>query len=171
MIGISNAFEFTELAREEAVVKCKALAAADHAWHIHALHPDCLFNPRPDSYCFVVEDTDNQKTWCAFSNAPFTSECQELVQLLHGDTILDATHSEHDASEATIVRSAAEALAQNEAWHHHMMKPGCILSPAPDKHVITLERAGRQDIETLVSGQAPDDVLREIELMYFKQNA
>lgn len=162
-------FAYSEASREAAVEAAKTMATAGRAWHIHALHPGCQFNPRPESYCFVVEDTDQGATICAFSDQPFTRECQELVQLLHGAAILDAGRSAEGTRAIPIVRSVTEACVAGENWHHHMMKPGCVLSPAPERHVITLERESVEKIEILDSIDPLDDVLREIELMYFKR--
>ncbi|QBY01924.1 hypothetical protein E2K80_15315 [Rhodophyticola sp. CCM32] len=162
-------FAFVEVTREKAVEISRAIAAAGRAWHIHALHPGCRFNPRPEGHCFVVEDTDAAETYCAFSDQPFTKECHELVQLLHGNSILNSDCSTGDAKDQPIVKSAAEAFAKGEKWHHHMMKPGCVLSPLPSHYVITLEREGSDEVETRTSDLPLDDTLREIELLYFKQ--
>lgn len=162
------AYPFTEIARAETVPRCRALAAAGRAWHIHALAPDCRFNPRPGQHCFVIEDTDAGETWCAFSARPFRDECHELVQLLHGAAILDAGARPADFAAPPILEAVRDCVGRGEAWHHHVMKPGCVLSPAPGQHVITLERASSPQIGTLCSDSPLDDLQREIELLYFE---
>lgn len=162
-------FQYVEVAREEIVDTCKALASSGRAWHFHSLPPGCAFSPRPEGFCFVIEDTDLGETFCVFSAHSFVAECQDLVQVLHGEAILSTEHGTAEAKKEPIVKSATEAFEAGEKWHHHMMKPGCVLSPDPKRYVITLESEGVEGIEKLVSDQPLDDTLREIELLYFRQ--
>jgi hypothetical protein len=163
-------YAFTELTREAAVEKCLSLNASGVKWHIHSLNPGCRFNHRTSKYCFIVEDTDHHKTWCVFSDDDFSKECQQLVQVLHGESILDASARPEGFDSPAILDAARACVATGEAWHHHMMKPGCILSPQPERHVITLERASTPEMQVHASDTAPDDVQREIELLYFSRN-
>lgn len=162
------AFAFTEVTREEAVALCRRLAAAGARWHIHALPPGCRYNPRPEGHCFLAEDTDAGRTVAAFSSEPFTAECHELVQLLHGAAILDPAAG--PAPDVPLIAAVRDADAAGEAWHHHMMAPGCVLSPDPSRHVITLERASRDEVAVHESETPPDDVLRAVELLYFARH-
>lgn len=160
-------YRFAEIARDETVDRCRALHAARQAWHIHALDPDCRFNQRPGQHCFVIEATHERQTWCAFSDDDFRTECRELVQLLHGASILDPGVRPAGFVEPPLLQAARECARTGEPWHHHVMMPGCVLSPSPRMHVITLERGSTRRIETLISETAPDDAQREIELLYF----
>lgn len=160
-------YAYTEIARAQAVPKCLALNDAGRPWHIHALPPACRFNQRPEMYSFVIEDTGAGEVWCAFSKTHFKAECKQLVQVLHGAEILDGGARPDDFVAPPILETARACVASGEAWHHHMMAPGCILSPAPHQHVITLERASSAEMDIHVSDTPPDDVLREIELLYF----
>lgn len=160
-------YAFTEVPRRTVIEKCLALHRAGRAWHIHSLAPGCRFSHRPEMYCFVIEDTGSQEVWCAFSQTHFKAECKELVQVLHGAAILDDTARPAAFEPPPIVELAQACSAAGEPWHHHMMKPGCILSPAPEKHVITLEQESNDHLEIYESDIPPDDVLREIELLYF----
>ena len=167
MPGPAVDYAYKEVSRAEAVAICRQLHGEGRSWHIHALAPVCRFNHRPGWHCFVVEDTGSGETWCAFSDHHFRDECHELVQLLHGKDILDAGARPDDFVEPDILKSARACAKAGEAWHHHMMKPGCVLSPAPEDHVITLERVSSKEIEVHRSPSAPDDLQREIELLYF----
>lgn len=160
-------FIYKEIPREACIATCEALARTDARWHIHALEPGCAFNPKPSHYCFVIEDTDRAETWCAFSQNSFVDTCKHVVQLLHGTTILDPQQRTANALEHALVQSVHEATRLGLHWHHHMMMPGCIISPDPESHVITLEREDRDDIQDLRSVNPLDEILREIELVYF----
>lgn len=161
---------YLEITRDEAIEKCLSLDADDRSWHIHSLVPGCRYNHRPGQYCFVIEDTDNGLTWCAFSDQNFKQECHQLVQVLHGSSILDSAARPEGFEDPEILESVKHCVKTSEAWHHHMMKPGCILSPLPERHVITLERATSARVEVYASDKPTDDVQREIELLYFSQS-
>ena len=168
MGGLMTAkYAYKEIERARTVPKCLELNDAGRPWHIHSLAPGCRFSHRPELHCFVIEDTQSGEVWCAFSEQHFKAECKQLVQVLHGAEILDVAAKPGDFVAPPTLEIAQICNASGEAWHHHMMKPGCILSPAPEQHVITLERASSQDMEIHASDTPPDDVLREIELLYF----
>lgn len=166
----NSASEFTEIIRDEIVPLCHELAGRNAEWHFHALDPGCRFNPNPSEYCFVIEDTDAKRAWRCFSNNPFTDECHELVQVLHGSAILDKDSRNPVFTPPQLLHSVRNCVAAGEKWHHHIMKPGCVFSPAPDCHVVTLEREGSSDLEVHTSDQPPNDLQREVELLYFEQN-
>jgi len=162
--------EFTEIARDEIVPLCNELAARNAEWHIHALHPGCRFNPNPSEYCFVIEDTGVGRMWRCFSGSSFTDECHDLVQVLHGSAILDKESRDPEFTPPQLLHSVRNCVATGEKWHHHIMKPGCVFSPNPDCHVVTLERESSFDMEIYTSDQPPNDLQREVELLYFEQN-
>jgi len=66
-----SAPDFTEIDRNEIAPLCQNLARRNAPWHIHALHPNCRFNPKPEGYCFVIEDTDAKRVWQCFSNKSY----------------------------------------------------------------------------------------------------
>ena len=160
-------FTYTEIPREACIEMCETLARTNARWHIHALNPGCAFNPKPSLFCFVIEDTDRAETWCAFSRQSFVETCKHVVQLLHGEAILDPQKRDRRALDHPLVQSVHEATRRGAHWHHHMMMPGCVISPDPDSYVITLERDDCEDILDLRSASPLDEVLREIELAYF----
>lgn len=161
-------FRYNELSREEIVAHCMSLHADGRQWHFHSLTPNCRFNPKQGRYCFIIEDSETKEIWCTFADSNYTSECNELVQVLHGETILSTSDRDENAQEAAIIKSVREAVECGEDWHHHMMKPNCVLSPNPVLHVISLERSSTPEFEFHESDHPPDDVLREIELLYFE---
>ena len=160
-------YAFEEISRKEATDKARMLHATGAQWHIHSLPPGCLHNPRPDQHCFVVENTDTAETFCAFSDAHFKAECHELVQLLHGEQILSETAQSSNFTPPPILIAAQQYAANGEDWHHHIMQPGCVLSPDPSRHVVTLERIGAEEIMIHITDGPADDLQREIELLYF----
>jgi len=162
--------EFTEIDRAGIIPLCHELAGRNAQWHIHALHPGCRFNPNPSDYCFVIEDTGAKRAWRCFSSDAFTDECHELVQLLHGATILDDAALDPDFVPPRILLLVRDCVAKDEKWHHHIMKPGCVFSPDPENHVVTLERETSPEMEIYSSGQPPNDLQREVELLYFRQH-
>jgi hypothetical protein len=163
-------FKYQEIPRGDIYGICQSLDKAGAHWHIHSLTPGCQFNPVPNQYCFVVENTDTLETVCAFSDHSFYEECHAMVQLLHGAEILDAGELTGNPPEAEILIQVQDCVAKGESWHHHMMMPDCVLSPTPESHVITLERASRNTIFVHEDADAPDNILREIEIIYFAQN-
>ncbi len=158
---------FTEIAAADCEQIGQSLAAAGADWHYHVLGPTCVYNPRPGSHAFLIENADTGAALCAFSPASFAGLAKRLVSLLHGADIGADAVIDPDPDAPPLVRSVRACVAAREGWHHHMMKPGCQLNPEPARYVITLERASRPGIETLVSIAEPREALKEIEVLYF----
>lgn len=150
--------------------QCLPIATACHnaatAWHIHVLTPGCLFNPF-ERYSVVIEDDAAGITYLTDS-AEFPMVDRELVQLQHGDDILNpaagavatGVHISTPLLEST--RGIANA---GQPWHFHIHLPLCSFNPAPGKFAISVEYDGAFDFECW--DDEPLDILREYELLFF----
>jgi len=145
-----------------------ALHAAGHAWHTHVLSPGCRYNPYPGRYAIVVEDDVEHIAWIAASDG-FPELDKRFVRLLHGDDILDAAKTGGGTGEDTPLLARVRALdAAGAPWHHHMNFPGCVFNPAPGRWAISVE-SGDGDLDHESYEAEPTDVLREIEVLYFRR--
>ncbi len=160
-------FDYNEISPDGCIGKGREIAAKGGNWHFHSLSKGCSFNPRPEFNAFLIEDVDADVNYCAFCQEDFTPHCKELVVILHGDSVIEAAAIDPNWEAPPIVQAIEDCLAKKEAWHHHMMKPGCILSPNPKRHVISLERGSSTDIAYHDEDTDPLETLRAIEVMYF----
>ncbi|MGB3418251.1 MAG: hypothetical protein WBG88_02910 [Mesorhizobium sp.] len=138
-------------------------------WHSHVLSPGCEHNPYADGYAIVVEDDSERRAYIARSEG-FPEVDKDLVKILHGDDILDASKTASAGGSGKAVASPMlerlrEIDARRIAWHHHMNFPTCAFNPQPGKWAITIE-SGEGSFFEAYDGE-PIDVLREVEVLYF----
>jgi hypothetical protein len=146
------------------------LADGGKRWHSHVLSPGCGLNPYPEAFAIVIENSTDGIAYLARSEG-FPEVDKALVRMLHGDDILDEEASRAGGAEISIDSALLERVIElNDdkiPWHHHMNFPGCVFSPRPDKWAITVE-SGTGDIDFETYDDEPTDVLREIEVLYFR---
>ena len=134
----------------------------------------CVFNERRDKHAFVLENRTDNQTYVVYSDEPHVAADQELVVMLHGDTILDRELGTSSSNEKmqTVLEKAQDLNERNIPWHHHMLFPDCIFNQHQGRWTILFEdeRTGEEDktIEILYDEEPVDD-LRSIEVLYFEQ--
>ncbi|KRB31165.1 MULTISPECIES: hypothetical protein [Mesorhizobium] len=150
----------------------KQIQAAGRRWHSHVLSPGCDFNPYDGLYAIVVEDDADGVVYIAPSDG-FPEVDKVFVKMLHGDDILDvqATLGENGelARTSALLARVVEINSQGIAWHHHMNFPDCVLNPHRGRWAITVESASGTFSESYEA--EPKSVLREIEVLYFRNLA
>jgi hypothetical protein len=141
-------------------------------WHSHVLSPGCIHNPYPGSYSIVIENDSDGLAHIAPSEG-FPDIDKDLVRILHGDDILDASKAVGGKDEASIsseiLRRVFDLDAKGIAWHHHMHFPSCALSPHKGKWCIGIESSTGIFSESFDA--EPVSILREIEVVYFRNLA
>lgn len=155
---------------------CLALGTALHAsgkkWHLHVLSPDCIHNPAPGRYGLVIEDDTDGIAYLAFSDT-FPEADKDLVKLLHGDDILDASMVSAAGREAMpaspLLARIIELDASGAEWHHHMHFPDCVFNPHRGHWSISVED-GKGGVFSEAYDGEPADILREIEVIYFRRH-
>ncbi|QKV20032.1 hypothetical protein [Oricola thermophila] len=156
---------------DECLGLAESLALAGKRWHSHVLSPGCDFNPRPDRYALVIEDDTDDVTYLAYSHG-FPEVDKELVKMLHGDDILDASATSGgdnpEVAASTLLPRLREIDAAGANWHHHMHFPDCTFNPHPGKWSISVED-GAGNAFSEVYDDEPVDVLREVEVIYFRR--
>jgi hypothetical protein len=145
----------------------QGIERAGKGWHHHVLSPGCLHNPYAASYALVIEDDTEGVAYIAPSEG-FPDVDKDLVRLLHGEDILDATkvRANADIMETALLRLVSELDAKGTAWHHHMHFPSCVLSPHKGKWSIAIESDGHAVYETYA--HEPVEILRAVEVSYFR---
>lgn len=162
-------FSYDEVALSDCSGMAHELQRQGRSWHIHVLAPDCVMNPKPGQYAFVLEDGSREKIHVAFSEERPREVNLELLKLLHGDDVLDRPGSaDASAQVASRLLSRIRDLdARGVGWHHHMHFPDCMLNPEPGKWTIALEAGDSDAVETETFAEEPHDVLAAIEVIYF----
>lgn len=167
-----KAFDYVPATVADCVAAAERFAAAGNDWHNHVLKPDCLLNPHPGLYGLVIENTTTGEILAYFDEVNPIAEEKYIVELRHGKGITTSAAAEGgtaDAAADPALLERARALSDAGAdWHHHMLMPGCIFNPNPGRYTITLEkRGGGAVLESHVSDEEPEAVLREVEHLFF----
>ena len=167
-----GSIDYTEIALDACLPLAQRLQSEGKPWHSHVLSPGCRFNPFKDQYAAVVEDDESHTAYIAPSNG-FPEVDKQLVRMLHGDDILDASHPS-SAEDALLDRSPLLARlvaidGDGKSWHHHMNFPDCALNPHRGRWAITIESGADQFSESY--DDEPRDILRAIEVRYFRNLA
>jgi len=148
----------------------QALRAAGKRWHSHVLSPSCMHNPEPARYGLVIEDDTDRVAWLAHS-PEFPEVDKDLVRMLHGDDILDASKAAgggEGVAASTLLPRLVALDARGPGWHHHMHFPDCVFNPHRGQWAISVEDGhGGMFSETYPA--EPVDVLREVEVIYFRR--
>lgn len=155
---------------------CLALGSALHEsgkkWHLHVLSPDCIHNPRPGCYGLVIEDDTDGVPYLAFSDK-FPEVDKDLVKMLHGDDILDASKVSgvggQEQPTSLLLAHVIGLDASGVEWHHHMHFPDCVFNPHPGQWSISVED-GKGGVFSETYDEEPGDILREIEVIYFHRH-
>jgi hypothetical protein len=139
-------------------------------WHFHALAPGCAFSAQRDRHALVLENRTDCQTYVVYSDEAFAEISQELVKMLHGESILDKEQARAASSNATferILQHAQELRQRGIAWHHHMLFPDCILNRHRGKWNIVFEGDEDEEIVEMLYDEEPTADLRKIEVAYF----
>ncbi|MCB4769683.1 hypothetical protein LGR54_13785 [Ancylobacter sp. Lp-2] len=163
---------YRTIALEDCLGLVEGFIAAGKKWHSHVLSPGCAFNPYPTLYAIVVEDDAEHVAYIAPSDG-FPEVDKQFVKMLHGDDILDATAAAAEDPAAVagsaLLKRLREIDAQGVHWHHHMNFPDCALNPHRGHWALTVESDAGTFSESY--HDEPKAVLREIEVMYFRNLA
>lgn len=145
------------------------IQCANKKWHSHVLSPACMHNPYPGSYAVVIENDSDGVAYISPSQS-FPEVDKDFVRILHGDDILEPSKVSRDegstAPQSELLLRLFDLDSRRVAWHHHMHFPSCVLSPHRGQWAIVIESAEGTFSETF-EGE-PVGVLREIEVMYFR---
>lgn len=167
-----GAITYRVLALAQCLPTVEGFIAAGIPWHSHVLSPGCAFNPYERQYAIVVEDDAAHIAYIAPSEG-FPEVDKTFVKMLHGDDILDETVAKAGdpalVEGSELLRWTREIDARRVAWHHHMNFPDCALNPHRGRWAITVESAAGTMSESF--DDEPVAVLREIEVMYFRNLA
>ncbi len=161
-----------EIIIQELLKKAKQLQEQGKDWHFHMLTPDCIFNVRSDKHAFVLENRTDNETHVVYSDERYMEVGQKLVKMLHGNEILDenkGTSKLRDEKIQIILQKAKELNERNIPWHHHMLFPDCIFNKHKEKWCIVFEDPEEDKTIEFVSDREPKEVLRKIEILYYKQ--
>lgn len=161
-----------ELTIQELVKKAKELHTQGKKWHFHMLTPDCMFNQRKDKHAFVLENTTDSGVFVTYSDRRYMKEGQELVKLIHGESILDKNRQDsgkEDRSMNVMLERARELNEKGIHWHHHMLFPDCIFNKHKGKWCIVFEDKEKNKIYECISEEEPLESLRKIEVLYYAQ--
>ncbi|MBN1315411.1 MAG: hypothetical protein JXA42_08085 [Anaerolineales bacterium] len=145
---------------------------AGKRWHFHVLPPGCHFSPQPDRFVLVMENRSDGETFAVYGDDPFIDASQELVTLLHGDTVLDQekgkTQSVNPAIQQILER-AKVLIDRKIYWHHHMLFPDCVFNRHAGLWNLVFENPETGEVLETLYPEEPLADLRRLEVLYFSQ--
>lgn len=136
-------------------------------WHSHVLSPGCAHNPFTSRYAIVIEDDAAGIPYIAEGTSQFPEVDKDLVRMLHGPDILDASQAKGGAAAqgSPLLAHLMALQAATTRWHHHMHFPACAINPHPGRWSISVESP--QGTFSEAFAEEPRDILREVEVIYF----
>ncbi len=159
-----------EISIKELISIAKQIHTSGKRWHFHMLTPDCMYNKNKDKQAFILENEIDDEVFVVYSDKRYMKEGKELVQLLHGDKIVEEKELEITDKNIKIILEKAKSFnKQNIHWHHHMLFPDCIFNKNKGKWTIVFEDTEENKIIESVTNDEPTDNLRAIEVLYYKQ--
>lgn len=154
---------------DEIRAKANEFHEAGTEWHFHMLTPDCALNEK-GRYAFILEEPDATTSYVFVSDQAEKDLDQELLPLLHGDEVLDASTagSDYEPSDVVkaIIKRAQELNDKGVEWHHHMLFPACQFNTHPGKFVLMLEDPQTKEVLESVTDQEPIGDLQQIEPLF-----
>lgn len=162
-----------ELTISELIEKGEALHRQRANWHLHLLDPGCRLNQR-DCHAVVIEDTDADNVFIAYSPASLRDVAAKLARLVHGDSATQAPPAEglntiNDPEIRRMVVRAKELMARGIHWHHHIFFPTCLFNPNPGQWTILFEDPESKDTIVSVSTEQPVDAIEFTEQLFYAQ--
>lgn len=157
--------EFRNIALGECLSLAQGLQAAGKKWHSHVLSPGCHHNPYPEAYAIVIEDDTDTIAYMAKGDATFPAVDKDLVRMLHGDDILEASAVTANPPRTLLIDHLHRLQERGLPWHHHMHFPSCTFNPHPGQWSISVEAPDCFMSEAYAD--EPADVLRQVEVLYF----
>jgi len=159
---------------EVSMSKCREIAldlnAQGRNWHCHVLSPGCQLNPSKTKYAIIVENNSDNVIYYSVSKE-FPELDKELVQLLHGEDILDADKAQtsklNNELGSALILFVEKLDKQGVDWHHHMHFPSCVFNPFKGKWAITVEDGYGRVTDECYDNE-PVDILRRLEVLYFR---
>lgn len=156
---------------EDIVQKAKQFQSGGKKWHFHMLTPGCTFNDSK-KHAFVLENTTDSEVYVTYSDKRYMAEGKELVQLIHGATIVSEGSTNLPEDNSTVnemARRAEELNKRGVHWHHHMFFPDCIYNRHKGSWCIVFEDPETGKMLEHVSKDEPKEALRRIEVLYYAQ--
>ena len=169
--SVQEPVQVQDLSLDEVRDMVRAWRDEGNRWHFHSLAPGCAFNGQSDCYALVLENRTEGQTTIVYSNEEFSEISQELVKVLHGESILDselAGDTSDNEMFQQIMQRARDLQQEGIAWHHHMLYPDCIFNQHRGKWNIVFESGEDEEIVEVLYDEEPTSDLRTIEVAYFR---
>lgn len=160
-----SSVRFHTVALDYCLELARKFQASGKPWHSHVLSPGCRHNPHPDVYAVVIEDDESGIAYIAKGDERFPEVDKDLVKMLHGDDIIDASKLTSALPASALLDQLRDLQERRIPWHHHMHFPSCVFNPHPGEWAISVEAPSRFFSESYP--KEPIDVLRQVEVMYF----
>lgn len=152
--------------------KAQEFSQAKKSWHFHILTPQCQLNTEKQ-FALILENATDKQTFVAYEDNPPMEIGKQLVQLLHGNDVVQDKNQSVDlpkpSLQTEIILNKAQQLNQEgKFWHHHMLFPDCIFNDSGSWLIIFEDQATGEIIKS-VSKTEPKSDLKHIETLFYQQ--
>lgn len=134
------------------------------------LTPNCFFNSEKKTHEFVFE---GEEVFVCRSSEKLVEDGKKLVQLLHGEKILEVKSQKPDEKKfkpdfQKILERARSCVREKTRWHHHLLFPECTFNESKEKYVIVFEEEKTGEKRRAEFEKNPEEELREIEILFYE---
>ena len=168
--------EMTEVSAERLLEIGRELQASGERWHNHVLSADCELNRRTQP-ALVVEASDRELVYVAYSDEPMMDVGRALATMVHGADPLarsragEAEIEMHPDSPAVVemMTRARDLSERGQHWHHHILFPECVFNAHPGQWTLLFEDPETRETLESVTSDRPARDIQVTETLFFSQ--
>jgi len=168
--------EMTEVSAERLLEIGRELQASGERWHNHVLSADCELNRRAQP-ALVVEASDRELVYVAYSDEPMMDVGRALATMVHGADPLarsragEAEIEMHPDSPAVVemMTRARDLSERGQHWHHHILFPECVFNAHPGQWTLLFEDPETRETLESVTSDRPARDIQVTETLFFSQ--
>jgi len=149
----------------------QTLSQQKKSWHFHILTPQCQLN-ETNKFALILENCTDSKSYVTYSEKLYMTAGKVLIQVLHGDDVIQETKTEHippSTEVKKLLKRAKELKELGTFRHHHMLFPDFIFNKNKGKWTIIFEDQEKNEIIEKISDDEPKNDLQHIEALFYRQ--
>lgn len=168
--------ELTQVSADRLLEIGRELQSKGERWHNHVLSADCELNRRAQP-ALVVEASDRNLVYVAYSDEPMMDVGRALATMVHGADPLENSGAEEASIDlqpgspavAEMMERARSLSNRGRHWHHHILFPECVFNRHPGQWTLMFEDPETREALESVTSERPAEDIRVTETLFFSQ--
>ncbi len=161
-----------EIRKKDVLPKAKDWKDQGKKWHFHLLSPNCIFNEKNDNDALILENSTDDQSYVLYTKQRQLKLGKTLIRLLHGNDILQNNKKIRQPQTEQFIKIVKRAEQMNKCgtpWHHHVFFPDCKYNDHVGQWNIVMEDSKQGSLLEAVYNLEPEDDLKIIEQLFYKQ--